>query len=134
MGPLGGLEVASRPGGVDRAYELQVLRHRLPPFLGEAFGGSTAFVDVCIRRDPRDLLVCPHEHVPVKVAQSNVNRAAAWMSVLADRGEHNPAPEVANLLQRREEPTMRTLADSIPVELDTLIDYAAALSGEGGGA
>jgi len=29
---------------------------------------------------------------------------------------------------------MRTLADSIPVELDTLIDYAAALSGEGGGA
>ena len=44
--PIGRVELAAFPVRVDRAHEVQVLRHRLPPFLGEAFGGSTGLVDV----------------------------------------------------------------------------------------
>ena len=46
--------------GEERPHDVHVLlRHRLPPFLGEAFGGSTGLVDVawvgqCAREPPAD--------------------------------------------------------------------------------
>ena len=52
--PLGRAVVAALPVGVDRAHEVQVLRHRLPQFLGEAFGGSTGLVDVLADVKTRD--------------------------------------------------------------------------------
>src|ERR1017187_2713561 len=45
------------PRRVDRAHEVQVLRHRLPPFLGEAFSGSAGLVDVAVRSHALDQTV-----------------------------------------------------------------------------
>ena len=55
--PLDVPEVAAFPLGVDRAHEVQVLRHRLPPFLGKAFGGKTGLVDVAVRSHTLDQAV-----------------------------------------------------------------------------
>src|SRR5207302_1168096 len=46
MGPDSRAEVAAFPVGEDRAHEVHVLGHRLYPFGGKVFGGSTGLVDV----------------------------------------------------------------------------------------
>src|SRR5258705_4487184 len=46
MRRLGGAVVAMLPSRADRAHKVQVLRHRLLPRLGEAFGVSAGLVDV----------------------------------------------------------------------------------------
>ena len=56
------------PGGVEAFVKgperLHVLlRHRLPPFLGETLGGSTGRVDVGVTRYPQDLALHPLEHL-----------------------------------------------------------------------
>jgi hypothetical protein len=43
---------------VDRAHQVEVLRHHLSPFLDEAFGGSTGLVDVWPNDHTRDHPVC----------------------------------------------------------------------------
>src|SRR5205823_5276531 len=77
------------PGGsvVNSAHHIEVLlRHHLPPFLGEAFGSSTGLVDVGIHRYPHDQALLPNgdECVPV----SNVTAAASKTGHLHDHGKY----------------------------------------------
>src|SRR5271154_5505228 len=54
VSPLRGGEVAALPRLNDRAHEVQVLRHRLPSLLGEAFGGGTGLVNVGVGRQSHE--------------------------------------------------------------------------------
>src|SRR5205814_5881495 len=57
----GQLTTHIRIEGVDALSDLvRVLRHRLPPFLGKAFGGSTGLVDVVIARRSHDQALLPN--------------------------------------------------------------------------
>src|ERR1700730_15961789 len=79
-------------------HDLQVLlRHRLPPLLGETFGGSTGLVDVEVDRDTRDHAV--HPFVDICFSGSNVPSAASRTGVLANDSKHHCVAEVQNLLQ-----------------------------------
>src|SRR5450631_2807455 len=93
---------------VDRAQEVQLLRHRLPPFLGEAFGGSTGLVDLGGRK-ARDQASHPDEDP--SLALSKVTGAASRTTVLNDHGKHNPIAEVADFLK----PALQLLVRAKPV-------------------
>ena len=75
-----------------------LLRHRLPPFLREAFGGSTGLVDVGDRK------ACDQASYPDEdpsLALSKVTGAASRTTVLNDHGKYNPIAEVADSPQAR---------------------------------
>src|SRR2546423_7211786 len=95
--------------GEDTFDELYVLlRHRLAPFLGEAFGGSTGLVDVGDRKT-RDQASHPEEDP--SLALSKATGAANQTTVLNDHGKHNPIAEVADFL----EPDLQLLVRAKPV-------------------
>jgi hypothetical protein len=50
IGPLDRAVIAALPVRVDRAHKIQVRRHRLRPFLCEAFGGSTSLFNIGVVR------------------------------------------------------------------------------------
>jgi hypothetical protein len=68
------------------------MRHRLPRFLCEAFGGSTSLVDVRVGRDPLYQAVCPLGDG--RVQELNVAGAASYPTALASHGEHDAATEI----------------------------------------
>ncbi len=78
------------------------------PFLGGAFGGSTALVDVGDRK------ACDQASYPdddPSLALSNVTSAACRTTVLNDHGKHNPIAEVADFLK----PELQLLVGAKPV-------------------
>src|SRR5213080_1085151 len=92
-----------------RSGRLHVLvPHRLPPFLGEAFGGNTGLVEF-VGRKSRDQ--ASHPDVDPPLALSNVTCAANQTTVLSDHGKHNSLAEVAEFLK----PKLQLLERSKPV-------------------
>src|SRR5207245_9638519 len=93
-------EVALPPAVVDRSHDLHVLvRHRLPPLLGEAFGGSTGLVDVRLGVDG-DLdyqAVLPQERPTVPLL--DIALAADQTVVRVEDVEGEAIAEVENLLR-----------------------------------
>ncbi len=88
--------VTALPIGEDRAHKVQVLRHRLPPFLGEAFGGSTGLVDVGGRKASDR---ASHTEVDPSLALSNTTGATNQTPVLNHHSKHNPTAEMTDLLK-----------------------------------
>ena len=79
------------------SHDLHVLlRHRLPPFLREAFGGSTGLVDVGGRKASDR---ASHPEVDPSLALSNMAGAANQTPVLNRHCKHNPIAEVTDLLK-----------------------------------
>src|SRR4029077_5830675 len=97
MRPCGRAEVAAFPCRVDRAHEVEVLRHRLSPFLGEAFGGSTGLVGVGVVHDVLEEPVRPGCHGSPAELQPPVT--AAWAGALDADEERYALAEVAELLK-----------------------------------
>src|SRR5439155_5680055 len=79
-------------------HDLHVLlRHRLPPFLTEAFGGSAGLVDVGTEDHPRDHPLCPRD----RVAPSFLHPARATSEATAQTShgkQHSLAEVLAPLL------------------------------------
>src|ERR1700724_2311290 len=91
-------ELLTRERPVEAANALPSLRrHLLPPFLGEAFGGSAGRVDVEVDRDTRDHLLPPV--VDKCFSGSNMPSAAGRAAFLSNDRQHHSAPEVPNLLE-----------------------------------
>src|SRR5271167_126654 len=85
-----------------------LLRHRLPPFLGNAFGGSTGLVDLGGRKACDQ---ASHPDDDPSLALSKVTGAASRATVLNDHGKHNPIAEVADFLK----PELQLLVRAKPV-------------------
>ena len=90
------MKIAAFPVRVDRAHKVQVLRHRLPPFLCEAFGGSTGLVDVGVHRLPHDHAV--RQHGDTREAHLDVSATPNEAALLDDHDKHDPVAQVENLL------------------------------------
>jgi hypothetical protein len=75
---------------------LHVLRHRLPPLLGEAFGGSTGLIDVGVAGYPNDLALRPLEHLQMPCLNAGI--AAPRATVFPDRDRQQAVAEVDDLL------------------------------------
>src|SRR5260370_30227334 len=71
--------------------------HRLPPRLGEAFGGSTGLVDVVVRRDPLDHAT--HPYADHSLAPMNVTTSSSRMAALEHYCKDDSVAEVECLLQ-----------------------------------
>src|SRR5437899_3948722 len=82
----------------DLAHQLHVpLRHRLPPFLGKPFGGSTGLVDVLVRRSPSNAAPDPYENEGPGFRHPSSRCAARQTRQLVDDCEDNAVAEIANL-------------------------------------
>ena len=73
-----------------------LLRHRLPPLLGESFGGGTGLVDLRGRKASDR---ASHTEVDPSLALSNMAVAASRTPVLNHHCKHNPTAEVTDLLE-----------------------------------
>src|SRR2546430_1822727 len=102
---------------IARSTVTVIPRHRLPPSLGKAFGGSTGLVDVGAGNHARDDAVHPHvdrtvadagegppsqghpphQHEPPPLARRAGSAAPDRTSALAARGNPPPVPEVGDL-------------------------------------
>ena len=80
-------------GSVAAFPDLHVLRHRLPTFLGEAFGGSTSLINVGVDDDSDDQALRPDD----RVTQSFLNHPLATRraTVKTVRGKHHAVAQVA---------------------------------------
>src|SRR6185312_2756672 len=70
------IPITAPPRIVKGAHDLHVLlRHRLPPFLGEAFGGSTRLVDVGfgVVGETGDQVLDPYRHPPLALLHVAAN-------------------------------------------------------------
>src|SRR5271166_1435787 len=74
------------------------LRHRLPAFLGEAFGGSTGLVDVGAGREAFDEPASPNGHG--RGAKLNERAAASWPTTRELHDERHAVAEIAELLRQ----------------------------------
>ena len=72
-----------------------LLRHRLPPFLGESFGGSTGLVGIEVEREPHEPGICPL--VDPSAPQSDLARATGEAASQAVDREDDPGPEIDNV-------------------------------------
>src|SRR6202022_843070 len=89
------LDIAPVEGIYPSLDHLHVLpRHRLPPFLSEAFGGSTGLVDVEVARHPYNLAVCPEQDPSPSLFNSSV--AADQATVFPEGDEHHAVAGVEN--------------------------------------
>ena len=73
-----------------------LLRHRLPPFLGEPFGDCAGLVDVGVVRGALDQPVRPSRHPPIADLEPAV--AAGETATLDEHGESHVISEVTNPL------------------------------------
>src|SRR5205814_2353374 len=95
-----------------------LLGHRLPPFLGEAFGGSTGLVDVAIAGRSHDNVLRPYEDACL--AQPNPARASGRTGAVTEHGKNDSAAEIENLfgldlkLLVRADPVFKEAADHRP--------------------
>src|SRR6202522_4440462 len=94
--PLNRPEIATFPVGVDRAHKDYALRHRLPLFLGKAFGGSTALVDVGVLADPPDETLDPR--INERHAPPNGLAASPWAGRVQVDAENDSVAVVEDLL------------------------------------
>ena len=85
-------EVPAFPVRVDRAHKVQVLRHRLPPFLSEAFGGSTGLIEIDVAHVLLDHAVGPNRDDPV--TKSDLPAAA---NRTARHDDHGKTDSVAKI-------------------------------------
>src|SRR6516225_9915329 len=76
-----------------------LLRHRLPPFPGEAFGGSAGLVDVQERSRPLDESVGPDHHTCV--AELDPPGAADGTATLHEHSESHSIAEILDLIGLR---------------------------------
>ena len=84
------------PVRIDRAHEVQVRRHRLPPFLGKAFGGRTGLVYVAIVRALNGHATYPFAHLRVTPLDPAV--ASCGVAALNDHRQGDSAAKVKYLL------------------------------------
>jgi hypothetical protein len=88
-----GLSIATIERLVHLAHKLQILlRHRLPPLLGEAFGGGAGLVDVRSERHPDDQAIRPLGEA--SGALSNLAAAANWTASHEEHGKYESMAEV----------------------------------------
>src|SRR5438132_8775260 len=89
-----------RPLGKDGAQQLAlVLRHRLLPFLGEAFGGCASLPRVCVHGYAGDLPVSPDKYKAIDGVHLRVSGTAGQTAALSDEGENDPVAKVGDLLK-----------------------------------
>jgi hypothetical protein len=72
-------------------------RHRLRLFLGEAFGGSSALVDIVVARPSNDQAVNPHMDQPMPRVDTGL--APDWATILSDDTKGDPVTQVNSVLQ-----------------------------------
>src|SRR6202521_2897590 len=72
-----------------------LLRHRLPPRLGEPVGGRAGLVDVGVDRHARDSALYPR--VDKRLLPLNTATTANRTCVLANHGKNDSAPQVESL-------------------------------------
>src|SRR5262245_9031600 len=74
-----------------------ILRHRLPPFLGEQFGGCAGLVDVGIDRHPHELVVLPYPDHPA----FQLKREVGVMTPVAGLDcVYDPVAQIRDVLDR----------------------------------
>jgi hypothetical protein len=104
--------VASVPCFICPPDDLHVLlRHRLPPLLGEPFGGCAGLVDVGGRKASDR---APHTEVDPSLALSDTAVAANRTPVLTHHSKHNPTAEV---FFASTDPRVKIVPDPAPTPL-----------------
>ncbi len=79
----------------------------LLPRLGEAFGGGTGLVGICVHPDATDLAVSPHEDEAIQRVHARRHRTAGRTAGLADHDIDDPVDEVGDLLYLVRGPLIR---------------------------
>jgi hypothetical protein len=96
------------------------MTHRLPPFLREAFGGSTGLVYFGEGRTAHDQALLPHDDPPL--LRFDAGGASYRPSILVDHGKDNPVSEIEDFPDLE----VQVLENSVPV-LKTLANRSSPL-------
>ena len=96
MSPLGRTQIAAFRVRVDRAHQVEVLRHRLTPFLGELHGGSTCCIGAQVDPDLMDQPINPDRNC--RKAELDRCGAPTRAGALHEVSKDNAATDIANFL------------------------------------